>query len=126
VQDVVIAAPDRPYAAALIFPNIAMCREAAGSSDATPQAVLAHPAVRAKFESIVEALAAQNTGSSTYVARAVILDEPPSSAAREITDKGSINQKAVLQHRRALVDELYEATPSPRVITARAVKPVNS
>jgi feruloyl-CoA synthase len=126
VQDVVIAEPDRPYAAALIFPNIAMCREVAGSSDAAPAAVLAHPAVRARFASIVDALAAQNTGMSTYVARAVILDEPPSSAAREITDKGSINQKAVLQHRRALVDELYAAEPSPRVITARAAKPVNS
>jgi feruloyl-CoA synthase len=125
VQDVVIAAPDRPYATALIFPNIAMCRDLAGSIEAAPAAALAHPAVRARFASVIDALAAQNTGTSTFVARAIVLDEPPSSAAREITDKGSINMKAVLQHRRELVDELYQATPSPRVIAASAVKLTN-
>ena len=119
VQDVVIAAPDRPYAAALIFPNVSLCREIAGSPDLTPAAALGHPDVRARFASVIDTLAAQNTGTSTFVARAIVLDEPPSSAAREITDKGSINMKAVLQHRCALVDELYETTPSPRVILAR-------
>jgi len=73
--------------------------------------------VRDRFASIIGGLAAQNTGSSTFVARATILDEPPSAAAREITDKGSLNQKAVLKHREALVDELYDARPSSRVIT---------
>ena len=51
-------------------------------------------------------------------ARAILLDEPPSLDAREITDKGSLNQKAVLKHRHALVDELYAKNPSPRVIAA--------
>jgi feruloyl-CoA synthase len=118
VQDVVIAAPDRPYVAALIFPNMTLCRELAGSSDAEAPSVIEHPAVKARFASIVDSLAAQNTGTTTFVARAVILDEPPSPAAREITDKGSINQKAVLTHRCALVDELYQPTPPPRVIVA--------
>ena len=125
VQDVVIAGPDRPYATALIFPNLAMCRDIAACGDATPAAALAHPAVREHFATVIDALAAQNTGTSTFVARAIVLDEPPSSAAREITDKGSINMKAVLHHRRELVDELYEAAPSPRVITARGMKVTN-
>ena len=47
------------------------------------------------------------------------MTEPPSVEAREITDKGSLNQRAVLAHRVALVDELYAATPSPRVISAK-------
>jgi feruloyl-CoA synthase len=118
VQDVVIAAPDRPYVTALIFPNLALCRALSGLAEAPARDVVAHPAVRDRFTSIVAALATQNTGSSTFVARAIVLDEPPSAAFREITDKGSLNQKAVLKHRHALVDELYEPTPSPRVIAA--------
>ena len=46
----------------------------------------------------------------------MLLDQPPSLDAREITDKGSINQKVVLQQRAALVDELYAPTPSARVL----------
>jgi feruloyl-CoA synthase len=125
VQDVVIAAPDREYAAALILPNVHLCREIAGLAGAPASEVLAHPVVRARFEAIVSALAAAGTGSSTYVARAIVLDQPPSSGAREITDKGSINQKAVLHHRAAIVDELYAATPSARVIVAAASRKEN-
>ncbi len=127
VQDVVIAAPDRPYVAALIFPNLALCRVLSGLPEAAPREVLDHPAVRARFASIVSELAAQNTGSSTFVARAIVLDEPPSAAAREITDKGSLNQKAVLKHRHALLEELYAKDPSPRVIeaTTKSVKVSN-
>ena len=117
VQDVVIGAPDRQYVTALIFPNLALCRSLSRLADAAPREVLDHPTVRQRFAAIIAGLAAQNTGSSTFVARAIVLDEPPSAAAREITDKGSLNQKAVLTHRHALVDELYESTPSPRVIT---------
>jgi feruloyl-CoA synthase len=118
VQDVVIGAPDRPYVTALIFPNVAICRTCAGLPDAPLTEVLDHPAVRRRFAAIVSELAAHNTGSSTFVARAIVIDEPPSAAAREITDKGSLNQKAVLKHRQALVDELYATAPSPRVIEA--------
>jgi feruloyl-CoA synthase len=51
--------------------------------------------------------AASNPGSSTRIARAVVLDTPPSLAIGEITDKGSINQRAVLAARAAIVDSLY-------------------
>jgi len=125
VQDVVIAAPDRPYVTALIFPNLALCRTLSGLPDAPAREVLDHPAVRARFATLVSELAAQNTGASTFVVRAIVLDEPPSTAAREITDKGSLNQKAVLKHRHALVEELYAKDASPRVIEARAVKSTN-
>jgi feruloyl-CoA synthase len=117
VQDVVIGAPDREYVTALIFPNLAQCRALSELPDAPAREVLRHPAVRARFCAIIASLAAQNTGSSTFVARAMVLEDPPSSAAREITDKGSLNQKAVLKHRQRLVNELYEPVPSARVIT---------
>jgi len=57
-----------------------------------------------------------STGSSNRIARAIVLDEPPSLDAGEMTDKGSINQRAVLRRRAALVQELY--TDSPRILQA--------
>jgi len=120
VQDVVIAGHDRNFASALVFPNIGRCRDAAGLAAEAPAAdVVAHPAVRQRFQEIFDTLAAESTGSSTFVTRAVILDAPPSLDAKEITDKGSINQKAVLQHRAATVEDLYADTPSERVILCR-------
>ena len=49
----------------------------------------------------------ESTGSSNRITRAIILEQPPSLDAGEVTDKGTINQKAVLRNRRKLVDELY-------------------
>jgi feruloyl-CoA synthase len=81
--------------------------------------VLSHPVIVSRLTEVFTTLAAASTGSSTFVARAIVLEDPPSMDAREVTDKGSINQKAVLAHRAALVDELYAATPSPHVLIAR-------
>ena len=121
-QDVVIAAPDRAFVSALIFPNLGRCRDLCRDvgPEASVRAVLDHPAVRLRFQNVLDAVARQSSGSSTTVARALLLDEPPSIDAREITDKGSINQKAVLQNRSGLVEELYEDSPSGRVILASA------
>ncbi len=58
----------------------------------------------------------QGTGSSNRVARLMLLDEPPSLDAGEMTDKGSINQRALLARRKSLVAELY--TDSQRVLRA--------
>jgi feruloyl-CoA synthase len=120
VQDVVIAGHDRNFASALVFPNVGRCRDAVGlEPDLPAAAVVAHPAVRQLFQKAFDTLAAESTGSSTFVTRAVILDMPPSLDAKEITDKGSINQKAVLQHRAATVEDLYADSPSEHVISCR-------
>jgi feruloyl-CoA synthase len=57
-----------------------------------------------------------STGSSNRITRALVLEEPPSLDAGEMTDKGSINQRAVLKRRAALVEELY--LDSERVLRA--------
>jgi feruloyl-CoA synthase len=75
--------------------------------------------VKSRFQATFDDLAAQATGSSTFVSRAILLDVPPSLDAREITDKGSINQKAVLRNRAALVEELYTTPPPAHVISVR-------
>ncbi|MEN9544015.1 MAG: hypothetical protein RLZZ598_848, partial [Pseudomonadota bacterium] len=61
---------------------------------------------------LVDRLAASATGSANRIARAVLLTEPPSLDQGEITDKGSINQRAVLTHRAALIETLH-AGPAP-------------
>jgi feruloyl-CoA synthase len=122
-QDVVIAAPDRDFVAALVFPNVDLCRRLCdGAAPDNPSDLLRHPAVRGAFERVLSELAGQSSGSSTFVARAVLLDTPPSLDAREITDKGSINQKNVLSNRRAIVDELYASKPSASVLSASPAK----
>jgi feruloyl-CoA synthase len=55
-------------------------------------------------------------GSSTYAARALLMAEPPSIDANEITDKGYINQRAVLARRAALVERLYAESRDAAVI----------
>jgi feruloyl-CoA synthase len=119
-QDVVIAGHDRGFAAALVFPNVVRCRELVpdASRDAPASDILRHPAVVSRFQSIFDDLARQGTGSSTFVSRAVLLDVPPSLDAREITDKGSLNQKAVLRNRAGVVDDLYSTPPSAHVIVS--------
>jgi feruloyl-CoA synthase len=85
VRDVVIAGEGRSELAALVFPAAVFSRE--------------------RFDLLFGTL--EHTGSSNRIARVLIFDEPPSLDAGEITDKGTINQKAVLQRRAGLVEKLY-------------------
>ena len=62
---------------------------------------------------LIDGSGGAGTGSATRVARAVVLAEPPSIDRGEVTDKGSINQRAVLEHRDALVEELYVPVGRP-------------
>jgi feruloyl-CoA synthase len=117
VRDAVIAGLDREEIAALVFPDIEACRKLAGlAADVPPAAVLNDPKLRDDFKTRLNALARQSTGSSTRICRLILMAEPPSLDAGEATDKGSINQRAVLGRRAALVEELYAPTPSPNVI----------
>ena len=81
-----------------------------------PAAVIDHPRVRFEFRKRLEALAQISTGSSNRVVRALLVEEPPSLETGEMTDKGSINQAAVLKRRAALVAELYSRRQTSRVI----------
>jgi feruloyl-CoA synthase len=93
VRDVVITGHHRSELGALIFP--------AGNADPAE--------LRARLRSL------ESSGSSNRIARMLVLEEPPSLDAGEMTDKGSINQRAVLARRSQLVEELYAG--SPRVLT---------
>ena len=124
-QDVVIAGEGRERIAALIFPNALACRTLAGAdADVAFEAVLAHDDVRRAFIDRLEAFNRDNVGSSTAVHRALLLDTPPSFEAAEITDKGTLNQKAVLRRRAALVDTLYDSPSQSLLIQMQPPPPV--
>ncbi|HEV2430003.1 MAG TPA: feruloyl-CoA synthase [Burkholderiales bacterium] len=94
VRDVVITGEGRSEVGALVF-----------------------PATKPSVSELADKLKSfPSTGSSNRIARALVLEEPPSLDAGEMTDKGSINQRAVLVRRKDLVEELY--TNSPRVVRA--------
>src|SRR5436309_10439402 len=109
-RDVVIAGADRNEIGALIFPSVEACRKLAAGADVASDARL-----RDELRARLTAFASTSTGSSTRICRAILLGEPPSLDAGEMTDKGSINQRAVLERRADLVAELYAPEPSPRV-----------
>jgi feruloyl-CoA synthase len=118
VRDVVFAGPDRDDIVALVFPDFEACRKLAPehAPNAAPAAVFDDVRVRQKFKSLLQSLAAASPGSSTRIMRAILMPEPPSMDKGEMTDKGSINQRAVLRNRAALVDELYATPLSSRII----------
>jgi feruloyl-CoA synthase len=117
-HDAVIAGHDRDFVTALVFPALDACRELAElPATASAAETVAHPAVHAKFQALLNELAADATGSSNRIARAILMPEPPAIDAHEVTDKGSINQGAVLKNRAALVVDLYSPRPSARVIS---------
>ncbi len=108
VQDVVIAGINRGEIGVLFFPRLDACRAFVELPfNAPAHIVLGEPKLRAFFQRLVDVLHSTGSGSSTRVARALVLAEPPSIDKGEITDKGSINQRAVLTHREVDVVRMY-------------------
>jgi feruloyl-CoA synthase len=110
IQDVVITGLNRKEVGAMIFPTAAVRGLSGLGPDASLAEVLASAQVVAQFQTLLNTLADTSTGSASRIARAVLLSEPPSIDKGEVTDKGSINQRAVLKHRDALVQALHEDT----------------
>jgi feruloyl-CoA synthase len=108
VQDVVIAGLDKEYVSAILFLNPQACRDlAALPADCPATDAYRHERIRQYIDQLLVTLSDTATGSATRIVKAVVALEPPSIDLGEITDKGSLNQRAVLTHRAALVNELY-------------------
>ena len=75
--------------------------------------LLPSQAIAEHFQNVVNALATTATGSASRIARLHVMLEPPSIDKGEVTDKGSVNQRAVLMHRSALVEALHADTVQP-------------
>jgi feruloyl-CoA synthase len=113
IRDAVITGHDRDSIGALLIPDLDACKAV---TSAEPKALDTDPVLLAELRRRMETFAASSTGSSTMVARAMVMADALQIDAGEVTDKGSINQRAVLANRPALVEELYAKTPSARVI----------
>ncbi len=118
IQDAVIAGHDRDEIGILVFPNIVGCRALCPDleAEAPLDEVIEQPSVR---QALVEGLQSHNInnpGSSTRIMRALIMTEPPNIDANEITDKGYMNQRAVLSRRAGMVEILFADTGGNIVI----------
>ena len=108
VQDAVLTGINLKEVGAMVFPTPAV-RALSGLGAEVPLAdVLASAPVIAHFQTVVNALAQSATGSANRIARLCLLSEAPTIDRGEITDKGSINQRAVLAHRADTVAALHD------------------
>ncbi|MEY2804989.1 MAG: hypothetical protein RL657_2325 [Pseudomonadota bacterium] len=108
IQDVVLTGLNMKEVGAMVFPTPAVRQLAGLGADAPLADVLASAPVQAHFQQLVDTLARSATGSANRIARLCLLADPPTIDRGEITDKGSINQRAVLTHRADTVTALHE------------------
>jgi feruloyl-CoA synthase len=106
-QDAVLTGINLKEVGAMVFPTPAVRNLTDLPADASLHDVLDHPAVIAHFQTVVNQLAQEATGSANRIARMCLLADPPTIDRGEITDKGSINQRAVLAHRAETVAKLH-------------------
>jgi len=117
IQDSVLTGIDQAFVGAIVFLNLSACRELIQDRGAlSDEAVLAHAAVRGAVLRAMHTLASGNVGSAACIRRAVIASAPLSIDLGEVTDKGSLNQRLIRQHRAALIEELYAPRPLAHII----------
>jgi feruloyl-CoA synthase len=118
VRDVVIAGINRDEVSAIVLLDLDGCRLINPTLPADDIVVTSRDRlIREAFRERFARFLTTATGSSTRITRAILMDTPLSIDKGEVTDKGSINQRAVLEHRAALIEELYADNPSNRVIS---------
>jgi feruloyl-CoA synthase len=116
-QDVVLAGLNEDWVAALIIPDPRACGQLLGLAEPLSYGALArNPEILRLVQEKLSAHAKLNRASTRCVCRAALLASAPSLDQGEITDKGSINQRAVLKHRAEQVAELYAAVPAGHVV----------
>jgi len=118
VRDVVIAGINRDEISALVILDLDGCRLINPTLPIDDLAATASdPLIRDTFRERLVGFVAGSTGSSTRITRAVLLDTPLSIDRGEVTDKGSVNQRAVLEHRAKLIEDIYAGSSGAHVIT---------
>jgi feruloyl-CoA synthase len=118
-MDAVVCGHDRDYVALLAWPNVNAAKEIAGEPGASPEDLVRHPKLAEFVRERFIAYNRDHPASSTRVERVILLAEPPSLDANEITDKGYVNQRAALERRALHVAELFADEPGQEVILCR-------
>jgi feruloyl-CoA synthase len=122
LSDAIIAGHDRDEVSALVLLDEGRARGLCTDLPASAKLpeLAAHPALVRTLREKLKRAHAQATGSATRITRVMIMTEPPSIDRGELTDKGSLNQRAMLDNRRALIERMYakDAAADPSVIFA--------
>ena len=116
IKDVILIGSDESYIGAILFPEFSNCARLAGFLPGTiTEKILKSDVVKQSFQNILNELGKESSGTSTTIRRAIVADFIPSSAKGELTDKGSINQRAVLSNRRNILKKMYSSDIQPGV-----------
>ena len=108
IQDVVITGQDNQFIGAIVFAGLDYCKKITGlGAHATPNKLINHIDIKQKLQEVLNELSIKSTGSATLVKRAVFADFVLSIDKGEITDKGSINQRMILQQHPEVVEKIY-------------------
>jgi feruloyl-CoA synthase len=119
VQDVVVSGIDRNQVGLMVFPRCEDLRRRLGLPPTmTVPELLASEPVRALFQTLLDRLWQLGTGSASRPERLMLMAEPPQIDRGELTDKGSINQRAVLRQRADLIDRLHAPGDDAAVLRA--------
>jgi feruloyl-CoA synthase len=116
VTDLVIAGENRDFLAALVWPDLTACRQMLGNDELGAEQIVRAPAFVAAVRAAIHEHNRAQGSSSMRIDRVCLLEESPNGQANEITDKGYINQRAVLERRAASVEKLYAEPPHPDVL----------
>lgn len=118
LQDALVAGHDREFIGILAWPNIAACRDLCGDGESalSIEKLVSSEAVVEHLRLAMAKYNGANMGSASRIRRVILMTEPPSIDANEITDKGYINQRAALERRAGLVERLFAAEPGSEVI----------
>ncbi|MES1202344.1 MAG: feruloyl-CoA synthase, partial [Pseudomonadota bacterium] len=109
--DLVVAGESRDEVAVLLVPNFVHAAEIAGAApDALSPEIMAGSAFGAKIAAAIAEHNQRQSGGSTRIKYAAILPRAPDISRNEITDKGYINQRAMLTSYARLVEAMYAAT----------------
>lgn len=118
LQDAVIAGHDRDEVCILAWLNATAAKEYCGINNEGVETadLIRHADIRKHIEQGIHNYNEANPGSSTRIVRVLLMEQPPDPDSHEITDKGYINQQAVLTNRAHLVDRLYATDTDPDII----------
>jgi len=106
--EVVVAGADRKDVRILIFPDWEACAAAAGlEHEAKPTHIASNSTLREMFHERLAKLYAAGTGSSNRIVAALLVEVPPSNAAGELTEKGTVNSRALQRNRPELLEALF-------------------
>jgi feruloyl-CoA synthase len=122
-HEVVVVGADRADVRILVFPDWDVCANAVGlDRTATPAEIASNKSLRAIFHERLAQIAAAGTGSSNRIVAALIVETPPSSAAGELTEKGTVNSRALQRNRPELLEILFGDTDNRVLRIERAAR----